>query len=297
MTTMMINNDAKAKLYRATMNGAVPMDDTGNKLFNKAVDRSMIVFPDWQRVDTSSEKKIAALRKNFDKNLMDPLLLVAWPEEECFHCANGYHRYTATEGLDGMQELPCVILIGPENRKDRKEFEINLFLKQSVSTEPLKAVQMHVARLEIGDPGAVILQDLCDKYEITIPDNKGQRADHVLGSYDTTYNIAKQVNGRRRLGDIFEVLEIAGYTKETNGLSCVIMSPVDNILQQYGFVKMELGEYMRTMSPRNLISKAAARYPERGWRVQLTLFLQDWIVATYNVDPKYNAKGKLIKVA
>lgn len=290
----MTTNDAKAKLFKATMNGSVPMDKTGNKLFNKAVDRSLIVFPDWQRTETSNKDKIAALRANFDQNLMDPLLLVAWPEEECFHCANGYHRYTATETIPEMQELPCVILIGPESIKARKMFEIDLFLKQSVSTEPLKAIQMHSARLAIGDAGATILQDLCDKYDITVVGRRGQRAPRTLGSYDGTYNIAKKADGQKRLSEIFKVLDIAGYMEESNGLSSRIMSPVNNILKEFPFCSVSLGEMMRTMSPNILISKAAAKYPERGWTVQLTLFIQDWIVNTYHVAPRFDEKGKKI---
>ena len=293
----MSNTISKADLYVATMNGCVAMDKSGKKLFNKGVARSMIVFPEWQRTETSNEKKIKALRSNFDANLMDPLLLVAWPEEECFHCANGWHRFCATENMENMECLPCVILIGPENKKERKEFEIDLFLKQSATTEPLKAIQMHSARLEIRDPGAVALQDICDKYEIAITEGKGQRPPRVLGSYDGTYNIAKKTDGKKCLSNVFEVLDIAGYMEESNGLSCKVIAPLDNILQQFSFVKVPLGEMMRTMSPNVLLSKATARYPERGWRVQLTLFLQDWIVETYHIEPRFDAKGKVIKVA
>lgn len=292
MTTT--TNDSITKLFMTTMDNAMPMDKSGRKFFSKSVDRSLIVFPEWQRTETSNPNRIAALRANFDQNLMDPLLLVAWPEDECFHCANGYHRFMATETIKEMEQLPCVILIGPDSVKERKKFEIDLFLKQSASIETLKAIQMHSARLEIGDSGATTLQDLCDKYNIAVVEKKGQRAPRALGSYDGTYGIAKKADGKKRLSNIFEVLDIAGYMEESNGLSCKIINPLDNILQGFPFVKISLGEMMRKMSPSILCAKAAAKYPERGWRVQLTLFLQDWIVDTYHVAPRFDKNGKKI---
>lgn len=290
------NMDGNEKLYKATMNGSVPMDTKGTKLFNKGVDRSLIKFPKWQRTETSNESKIKKLKINFDMNLMDPLILVACPEKHCFICVNGWHRFCATEML-GIEELPCVILIGPSDPEERKRFEIDLFLKQSISTEPLKEIQMHSAKLEIKDTAAVCIEDQCRKYNITVVPTRGQRSARVLGSYNSTYSIAKQANGTERLANILTVLHIAGYMDETNGLSSKIMLPIDNILKEYPFAIRELGEMMRTMSPNVLMSKATAKYPERGWRVQLTLYLQDWIVDTYHVSPRYDGNGKVIKVA
>lgn len=286
------NMNGNEKLYKATINGSVPMSMDGKKLFNKGVDRSLITFPDWQRTETSNENKIKKLKNSFDMNLMDPLLLVACPEEKTFHCANGWHRYCATEML-GIDELPCVILIGPDDPAERERFEIDLFLKQSISTEPLKEIQMHDARLKIKDPAAVVVEDLCSKYKITVVNKKGNRAARTLGSYSHTYDIAK-TGGKERLEQIFNVLHIAGYMDETNGLSAKIMSPVGNIIKEYPFVTKEMGEMMRTMSPNVIMSKATAKYPERGWRVQLTLYLQDWVVDKYHVEPRYDAKGKVV---
>ena len=289
-----VNNNEK--LYKATVNGSYPMNETGTRLFNKGVDRSLIVFPEWQRTETSNDKKIRNLARNLDLNLMPPIILVAHPEEYRFICPEGWHRYCATE-MRGIDDIPAIILFGPADPAERELFEIDLFLKQSISTETVKAIQMHKARLRKKDPAAMALQELCDKYGIDIVQSKGQRSARVLGSYDGTYSITNTLNGKERLANIFKVLEIAGYMEEANGLSSKIMVPIDNICKEYPFAVRELGEFMRTMSPNILAAKAVASYPERGWRVQLTLYLQDWVTDTYHVEPRYDGNGKVIKIA
>lgn len=299
MTTIKMydaNNNGNERLYKATINGSTPMDATGNKLFNKAVDMSLIVFPEWQRTETSNDGKIKKLIQNFDENLMDPIILVAHPEDNTLLCVNGFHRTSALVAL-GKSEAPATILMFHGSLKERTRFEVDLFLKQSISTEPLKEIQMHSARLEIGDIPATTIEKLCKEYGITVVPTKGHRAARVLGSYNSTYEIAQTKGGSERLAEIFKVLDIAGYMEEANGLSSKIMVPVGNIIKEYPFVTKELGEMMRTMSPNILMSKAVASYPERGWRVQLTLYIQDWVVDTYHVEPRYNEKGKTIKVA
>lgn len=294
----MVSEDNNAKLYKATINGCVPVDDTGKRFFNRGVDRSLIEFPDWQRTDTSSEKKIRNMVGSFDKNLMDPLILVAHPEIQKFRCVNGYHRYTATGMLpEPMNELPCIIIFFDGTDEERELFEIDLFLKQSVSIETLKEIQMHEAKIRKGDEAAVAIDKVCKKYNITVVPKRGYRPKRVLGSYSSTYSIAHQSGGCELLDDIMMVIDIAGYMEEPNGLSSKIMLPVGNVIKAFPFCARELGEFMRKMTPNILLSKAVAKYPERGWRVQLTLYLQDWVVNTYHVEPRFNDDGKPIKVA
>ncbi len=298
MTTININKKVSAteKLYKATMNGCVPMDNSGKRFFNKGVDKSLIRFPAWQRTETSNENKIKFLAKNFDINLMDPIILVAWPEENIFECVNGYHRYKASE-IIGIDELPATIIFGPESKKERIIFEINLFLKQSESIEALKEIQMHDAKIELGDLPAIAIDELCKKYGITVVPTRGNRPARVLGSYNATYSIAKANGGKERLATILAIINVAGYMEEPNGLSSKIMLPLNNIIKEYPMCASEIGLMMRQTTPNKLIAKSIAKYPERGWRVCLTLYLQDWVIEKYGVTPRFDSKGKLIKEA
>lgn len=289
------NVSVNEKLYRQAINGGYPMDNTGNRLFNKAVDKSLIMFPSWQRTETSNPTKIAALAREFDINMMDPIILVAHPEENAFCCVNGFHRYTAWCEVLGNDTIMAVILLFNGSIEERTRFEIDLFLKQQKTTETLREIQMHDAKLEIKDPAAVAVDDACRKYNVAIVATKGNRPARVLGSYNTAYGIAKTCG--KRLEDIFTVLDVAGYMESPNGLAAKIMNPVGNIIKAYPFTVVSLGEYMRTMEPNILMAKATAKYPERGWRVQLTLFLQDWVVDTYHVAPRFDCNGKVIKTA
>ena len=100
------------------------------------------------------------------------------------------------------------------------------------------------------------------------------------------------------LEKVMLTLDKAGYMEQTNGLSARIMNPLVNIFRAYadmpGVTENFLGKFMRQTSPSLLIAKAAAKYPERGWRVSLTFYLQDYITETLAAPVMFDSKGKKV---
>ena len=78
----------------------------------------------------------------------------------------------------------------PEDPEERRKFEASIFIGQDSEVEQLKPVQKHNARLLLGNTAAIIIQDICDKYDLKFTSKQGKRDGGVLGSYPSTYEIA-----------------------------------------------------------------------------------------------------------
>ena len=294
------NGITREDFYNQIINGSIPMDDTGKRFFNKGVSKSMIVFPKWQRVTTSSEKKIRMLAREFDKNLMDPILLIAWPEEHAFHCANGYHRCRATDLIENkITNMPSIILFGPDDPEERKKFEIDIFLRQLIAVEKLTPMQMHEARLEKGDPVAWCIEDVCKANGIKIVHTGGRRKVNVLGSYEHVYDGIEKY-GLDSFGWVVDVLVKARYRDKTNGFNSDL---VDVLFKAYGegdFDNDTTVKFLEQYDPGNLKEIAVNTFGMKngvkkcGTKTSMLLMIQDYITKHCDVPAVFDERGKKV---
>lgn len=256
---------------------------------------SMSVDSLYQRIETRSTKKIRKLANNWCPTKMDALKVVPHPETYTFSIVDGYGRYKAALSL-GIDSLECEVLLdAPVGIDERRKYEARIFLDQTIYTENLKAVQMHGARLLLGDNTALIIEKLSKEYDVKINSaiTGGKRAPGVLGSYSTTYDVTKHI-GEPGLRFIYETLKEAGYNFEVNGYNSRMFRSLCKIYQAYHCSPTFMGEYIRTMSPKTLQAKAVSEYADRSVDVAITLYMQDYIVANTGVQPKIDGKGKIV---
>lgn len=245
----------------------------------------LYVDEDFQRIETRDSKKIRSLVATWDPNQMDPLTVVPHPETATFSVVDGLGRMTAAK-IKGLTHLEChVITDAPKDIKERKTYEAQIFLRQIDNVEKLKPVQMHKARLLVGDKNAIILEKAFKDYECSIVSEKGSRNPGTLGSYTRAYNIVRQ-SGEKGIRFVFETCIKAGYNLEPNGYSSAVFRALGNVYKTFGDVSSICSSRMAKMKPQVLKAKALAQYSERSSESAITLFLSDIIVDTLGLEKK-----------
>lgn len=251
----------------------------------------MSVDPAYQRLETRNLRKIKAMHDNFDHMIMDALLVVPHPEECTFSIVDGYGRFIASEGI--LDKLECVVITSaPSNPDERRHFEASIFTRQSLYTEKVTPLQMHKANLILGEPNAVALQEVLDKYNLSIAEDKGARRPGTIGSYSSAYRIIK-AKGKTAYESIISTCCKAGYNLSGDGLCDKIIMNLYKIYCFYGDIGLvKVLPIMRETMPNTLKAKGIAAYPERVG-LSLALYMQDYLVSLG--EPKqFNEKGKKI---
>ena len=276
-----INNAWKSNTGR--MNAVIPVD-------------LITADPAYQRFDGRNERKLQKLKNEWDYNLMDALLVVPHPETYNFFVVDGLGRLTVAKDLN-IEELDCVIINGPEDADIRRRFEAKYFLRQAGCTDPPKPAAKHNALVLNGDPTAIAIKEICEKYGVSIMTTKGFRDPKVLGSYANTYSNTKS-KGKEALEFAFDVIDRSGYCLESNGYNAGLVEALMFIHEGYVNIPSTfISGYLRNMTPTILKARAIAKYPERtgnSGKVAVLLFLQDYIIENYNIDPVYDERGKKV---
>lgn len=244
------------------------------------------IDPSYQRISTSTPSRLKRLANYWREDKLMPMIVVAHPEEYCFYIVDGFHRFTVATTMlhTTYKALDAIVLTNaPKDAKKRQKFEAELFVSQKDQEERVTPIQMHKAKLLIGDAAANSLQDLLDKYNVSYVANSGQREQAILGSYDTAYSIAKR-NGSACLEFIFSIIDNAGWRNETNGYSKAIMKGIKDVWcaypnpEKHNQMHAYYSDALRKIDPKLLISKSRSRYPERSERQTVALYLSDMVV-------------------
>lgn len=146
--------------------------------------------------------------------------------------------------------------------------------------EKVKALEKHPARVLIGDPAAIALQNMFEKYNITYTDTRGCREKGVLGSYPTAYRIANS-HGEACLDFIFSIIHGAGWNLESNGYATFITESLRDVWVNHPRVSDRqkihrfLSYALREDTPSGFSSDARSRYKMRDTKKVCTLLLED----------------------
>lgn len=302
----MVAKESKKGKKLISMFGGVPKDvsDDQKELFNTIMDniRSFstsktknkknigivaiplsLLFVDTRYQGLRAHKRLNKLILNWDERKLTPIVVVPHPESYCFAIVDGQGRWNAAKELkyDTLQAI--VLLDVPENEGDRLKLEAQMFIGQDDETENVKPLEKHPARVLIGDESALILEKMFKKYNITYTDTKGAREAGVLGSYPTTYDIAKR-HGEFCLEFMFSVIKNAGWDNEPNGYATFVTESLKDIWTTFQGTEDRrriyefLSDRLREIDPSLFSSNARANYPmRRDTRRACTLYLEDII--------------------
>lgn len=245
-----------------------------------AIDLSLL-YVDERYQGLRAHKKIRKLINNWDERKLGAIVVVPHPEEYRFAVVDGQGRLMAATEL-GYETLQAIVLLdAPEDEMERLKFEAEIFISQDDETEDVKPLEKHPARVIIGDPSALTLERIFNKYNVTYTDTKGAREAGVLGSYPTTYEIAR-IHGESCLEFIFSIINSAGWNDETNGYATFVTESLRYIWVQF-FNDRErihafLSKELRDIDPTLFSSNARAAYPmRRDTRKACKLYLEDMI--------------------
>lgn len=282
------------------------MKQIGCKYFASIPMELLTVDPEYQRIESRSQDKINQLAATWDVNKLDPLIVVPHPEDACFSIVDGYGRYCASQMLDvPYVSIPCNILMdAPEEPYERRMFEARIFANQCVARETLRPIQLHKARLLLGDKGATVLQDVCDTFGLKIDASqkgKGKRKSTTICNYGDLYKIAKQEGGREQLEFIFKFEEAAGWTEESDAYARYIIDSISICYNAHlkckNNILMIAGKEIRKMSPDLFRSNAVSKYPSRSVRAACILYLEDIMVEAGFYRAVFFDEGKVKVIA
>lgn len=245
-----------------------------------AIDLSLL-YVDKRYQGLRTHKKIRKLIDNWDERKLGAIVVVPHPEEYKFAVVDGQGRLMAATEL-GYETLQAIVLLdAPEDENERLKFEAEIFISQDDETEKVKPLEKHPARVIIGDETALILEDIFNRYEITYTDSKGAREAGVLGSYPTTYDMAR-IHGKSCLDFIFSIIKNAGWDNEKNGYATFVTESLRDIWVQFANNREDIYKYLseelRNIDPILFSSNAKAAYPmRRDTRKSCKLYLEDII--------------------
>ena len=248
-----------------------------------AIDLSLL-FVDQRYQGLRTHKKIKKLINNWDETKLTPIVVVPHPEECRFAVVDGQGRLLAAKAL-GYDTLYAIVLLdAPEDPQERLKFEAEYFISQDDEMENVKPLEKHLARVIIGDEAALALDNMFKYYNISYTDTKGAREAGVLGSYPTTYDIAKR-HGKVCLEFIFSIIHNASWDVEPNGYATFVTESLKDIWTSFQIpsdrnkIYEYLSEFLRNIDPCQFSSNARAAYPMRkDTRRACTLYLEDLIL-------------------
>lgn len=251
-------------------------------------------FVDQRYQGMRKHTQINRLINKWDVRKLSPIVLVPHPEEYRFAIVDGQGRSIAAP-LKGMDRLSATILMdAPDDLNERLKFEAEYFIGQDSEVENVKPYEKHLARVIIGDPAAVMLDRLLNKYGVSFVSTKGMRSESVLGSYQDTYAICK-IHGEKCLDFILSIIENAGWNRETNGYSTYVMKALkeswiahpENRKEIHKFLSKEL----RQSDPAMFRAEANVKYPNRDARIFCSLYMEDVVCSGLGLERRVYADG------
>jgi hypothetical protein len=230
------------------------------------------------------------LVRNWDISKCAPITIVPHPETYNFAIIDGKGRYSAAHILS-LKELPATILRNaPIDKEERLKWEAKYFIGQNDETEQLKDVEKHLARVLNGDKAAMVIERICEKYNIEKMSATGKHTVSALGSYTATYNIAKMANGEDILNFGCSIVCNVKWDGRQNGFNehmlnafkAIYMAHPENIERIHTYLSDTLVEYDYS----SFRYMCIANYPKRSCRVSMALTLENIIHEGLGIEKK-----------
>lgn len=292
MTT--INIVTKETIDNEVMTILENAQDVGGKVYASIPIRLLAVDESYQRVEFTSEEKIADLARNFNPKLMDAPRVSAHVEEGKFYLVDGYHRTEAKKRI-GDKSITCEILQDMSNDpEERRKQEADIFRNQQIWTEKPSPASLHKANMVCDNNDNIALDSLVKKYGFMYKTNKnrGRCAVNTLSGFTAALR-AVRVSGRETLDDIFYVLKKSRWNEESGGLSANAISVLQGIFDYNPVLrehKKKVVKFYKKYSPKMLEVEARSKYKYRSRKVAEELFLEDLLAEVIKIDKGVHEK-------
>lgn len=277
------------------------IQNIGNKMF-AFIPLSLIEIDDrFQRIDTSSKKKINVLAEKWDSDKMDPVRVTIHEKEKTFSVIDGFHRVTAAKQI-GKTHLACEVINVPQEDVARLKREAELFATQMDEVEKLTPLQKHKANLLRGVKANVDLEKICQKYDVPIRTDMKRGNRKWCGYLSGFYRALSYSNiNPDMLDKVFDLICYIGWAKEQGGFSNENLAMFWNVLSTHpddqDAIIETLKEWLRKKDPNFVRAKGNVDYAERTQGIRSTLVLEDYLHETINIPYVYKVKKRKVAVA
>jgi hypothetical protein len=161
----------------------------------------------------------------------------------------------------------------------------------------MQPIQRHGALEILEDPAALAMDKMQKEYGFLYSKGSGQREENVLGSYASTYHIAR-LHKADCLDYIFSVCRESGFDRKTNGYASYIMNALKDMWKLYPENRTEtadfLGKYLRKFDPAKLKANAVSRYILIDFRTAVSLYMEDLLVDNIALSHRRQVEGKSV---
>lgn len=249
-----------------------------------------------------TNRSLKYLIDNFDDAKLLPVTGVPHDEEGKIYLVDGYGRWQASQIVDPVkyEYLEClVILSAPTELEERRKFEAEQYAFQNKAVAKMTAIQKHGAYEVMGNPTALAIDELMEKYDFTFVSEQGNRSAGILGSYSSLWDIVK-VYGKECGDYIFDLLRKAGFNKKSNGYSKYMLRALKDIYKYYPENRTEAKEYLsswlRKRDSTQVKSEAVSSYPMLDYVTACSLYLEDLLVENLELNHVRTVDGKKVKL-
>lgn len=255
------------------------------------------------QTDERTERDLSYLTKDFRKDKLLPVTGVPHDEEGKIYLVDGYGRWKASQivdknrGTNEYEYLDCmVILNAPTEPEARRTYEAEQFAYQNKNVSKLTALQKHGALKQLKDSGAIVLDEMKDKYKFIPTSSQGIKTPGYI-SYTELYNICKN-NGKECADYVLRICNRAGYHLQKYGYSACVLRGLRDIWKYYPNDREKAEEFLTTWlrerTPEVFKAKAVTRYPMPDYRSACSLYLEDLLVDNIDLLHARSVEGKSI---
>lgn len=157
----------------------------------------LVIDPAYQRtIERRGALNIVKIAREFDWSKF-ATVVVAPIEGGRYAIVDGQHRTTAA-AIRGVKQVPCQIIVADRGRQAAAFAAIN------GNVTAMSPMQVHAARVAAGEPGAVLLRDVCARAGVTICRYPVKAGNMKVGETLAAAQLAKMLD---RFGE--DVLETA----------------------------------------------------------------------------------------
>lgn len=275
--------------------------------YNVAIVQIPVVMMDIDtryQTEVRTERDLKYLTNDWNENKLLPLIGVPHWEEGKVYLVDGYGRWIGSQIVNkNKYEYLTVLLIlnAPTEKRERLEFEAEMYAYQNKQVAKMTPIQKHGAMIVLHDQATNILEKLRKKYGFEYTSIKGNRGASVLGSYVETLNLCKIDKGE--CADyVFSVCKKAGFDRKVNGYATYVFRALRDIYKLYAENRNETGTFLgcelRKITPIILKTNAVAKYPMLDVRTATSLYLEDLVVEKLGLEQSRKILGtRLVPIA
>ncbi len=255
------------------------------------------------QTEARTKRNLNYLISDFRREKLLPVTGVPHDEEGLIYLVDGYGRWQASQIVDknrGTHEfemLECmVILNAPTEPKARRRYEAEQYAFQNKNVAKVTALQKHGALMEIGDNGALLVEEMKKKYKLTLTDVPGIKTPGCI-PYAELYSICKAC-GKDCAEYILDVCAESGLRMKTYGYSSYVLRGLRDIWryhpEQKAKTKEWLSAWFKEKTPEVFKAKAVSRYPLADFRSACSVYLEDLLVDNIDLKRTRTIEGKTV---